>query len=100
MKHAPTGSTKRKAAPLSQGNTALQNTNLDYAPLANLVQANVNGQRMASKFLEELHSHYADPDTLYLAVKHILPEIGDIEALTTLRGFMRIIQKRIERSAP
>jgi hypothetical protein len=90
---------KKKAAGVGTV-AALKNVQLDYKPLANLVQANVNGQRMASSFLEDLHSHYADPDTLYLAVKNILPESKDIEALTTLRGFMRVLQKRIERSAP
>lgn len=99
MSRAPIGPTKTKAAGLDT-RAALENTQLDYAPLGTLVQANINGQRMASKFLEELHSQYADPDTLYLAVKATLSDANNIEALTTLRGFMRVIQKRIERSSP
>lgn len=99
MRAAPKEVDKIKAAGVGT-EAALKNADLNYAPLANLVQANMNGQRLASKFLEELHSHYADPDTVYLAVKQILNGPCDIETLTTLRGFMRVIQKRIERSAP
>jgi len=82
-----------------QPEATLQNVQLDYMPLADLVQANVNGQRRASILLAELHSHYADPDTLYLALKSILPDTLQMECLATLRGFARCLQKRLEAEA-
>jgi len=98
MSRALLASQKIKAVGLDT-RTALENTQLDYAPLATLVQANINGQRLASTALDEMQGHCADPDTLYLALKTIMPTSRDIEALTTMRGFMRILQKRIERTA-
>lgn len=80
-----------------QAESTLQNKSLDYTPLSNLIQANIDGQRAASNCLEAMRDHFADPDSLYLAVKALLPA-SDIEALTRLRGFMRICQKAIERA--
>ncbi|CAN5390650.1 hypothetical protein BH11PSE11_BH11PSE11_12320 [soil metagenome] len=87
-----------KKAPAATG-ASLLNTQLDYAPLGDLVQANIDGQRLASAAVADLHSHFADPDALYLSLKSVMPDIRDIEALTKMRGFMRIVQKCIERSA-
>lgn len=83
-----------------QAEATLKKSELDYAPLGNLVQANLTGQSLASTVLEGLQTHYGDPDSLYLALKSIMPESRDIEALTAIRGFMRRIQKALERSAP
>ena len=79
---------------------ALKNPTLDYAPMGDLVQANIDGQRTAADVLAQMKTHFADPDTLYLALKAIGPDCRDIRALTRMRGFMRILQKRIERSEP
>ena len=96
---APITETKKTKAAGAATPTALRNPNLNYAPLATLVQSNIDGQRLAGAFLEGLESYYCDSDGLYLAVKSMLSHGQDIEALTTLRGFFRIIQKRLERGA-
>jgi hypothetical protein len=88
---------KKKVAGVGTEAT-LKNTQLNYAPLGNLVQANLNGQRLAAYLIEELQGH-ADPDTLYLAIKSLQSDGQDMEALARLRGFARIIQKKLERSA-
>lgn len=82
-----------------QPEAALKNVQLDYTPLADLVHANIEGQRQASKFLVNIQSHYADPDALYLELKSMLPDSLQSECLATLRGFARGIQKRIEAEA-
>ncbi len=77
----------------------LQNAGLDYAPLDELVQANIDGQRRASNFLAGIQSYYAHPDTLYLELKSVLPDSLHSECLANLRGFARCIQKRLETSS-
>jgi hypothetical protein len=89
---------KTRAAGLDT-RAALQNTQLDYAPVANLIQANIDGQRLAKAFLSDLQNSYADPDAMYLAIKSIEGDGQHMEALATLRGFARILQKALERSA-
>ena len=79
--------------------TALKNPNLDYAPLADLVQWNIDGQRLAGTFLQGMNCQFFDCDALYFAVKLVTGDCLDTEALTTLRGFMRILQKRLERGS-
>ena len=76
---------------------ALKNVQLDYAPLGDLIQANIDGQRAAQDALQKLGASYADPDALYLAIKEVSPDARDIRALTRVRGFMRVLQKTIER---
>ena len=93
------GTQKTKAAGAGT-QAALKNTQLDYAPVGDLIQANIDGQALAGRVLADLSGHFADPDTLYLALKTLAPDSKDIVALTKMRGFMRILQKRIERSAP
>ena len=77
--------------------TALKNYNLNYAPLSDLVQANIDGMRLAADVLADLQNYFVDPDALYLALKEIGPDTRDTLALTRMRGFMRLIQKRLER---
>lgn len=89
---------KIKAAGLDT-RAALKNQQLNYAPISNLVQANLDGQRLAASSIDELQSSFADVDLLYLALKSLLPGSQDMEALARIRGFMRILQKSIERGA-
>ena len=93
------GAQKTKATGVSAP-AALKNSSLDYAPLASLVQWNINGQRQAGALLDSLQSFYADSDALYLAVKNIVSDGETTEALTALRGFLSVIQKAAERGAP
>jgi len=79
--------------------TALLNPQLDYAPLADLVQANLDGQRLAAARIADLKRFYADPDMLYLTVKSILPETLTAKQMAALRGLMRGLQKTLEVSA-
>jgi len=78
------------------GVASLKNIDLNYVPISSLVLANVNGQHMASTFINGLEDYYGDSDALYLAVTALLSGGRNIEALTTLRGFLRTIQKRLE----
>lgn len=77
---------------------AYENTHLDYLPIGDLVQLNIEGQQLAKDPIEQLQTRFVDPDLLYSTLKTILPATNDIAALTRVRGFMRILQKRIERS--
>lgn len=77
--------------------STLLNSDLHYEPLGNLVQANVDGHRAAATLLNELRSHFTDPDALFLAIKSLLPDCRNAETLATLRGFARCCQKQIER---
>jgi hypothetical protein len=90
--------TKTKAAGLD-ARAALENTQLDYAPLHSLVQANIAGQGRAAAAIDEIGACYADPDTLYLALKTLMPAATGIEVLAALRGFCRTTQKHIERGS-
>jgi hypothetical protein len=93
-----TESKKTKATGVSAP-AALLNNKLDYAPLGDLVQANIDGFRLAADAIEDLNTHFADPDALYLALKTIAPDTRDTLALTRMRGFMRALQKALSRSA-
>ncbi|WP_194720921.1 hypothetical protein [Noviherbaspirillum malthae] len=64
--------------------------------LAELVAANLKGQKQAKEFIEQVRTSYPDPDALYAELLALLPEFHDIEALTVTRGFLRIVQKRLE----
>ena len=98
MNSMTTGAIKTKAAGAGT-QAALENTQLDYAPLHELVQANIDGQRAAKEALAKIGGSFADPDALYLAIKAVSPETRDIRALTRMRGLMRILQTAIERGA-
>lgn len=76
---------------------ASQNTSQDdYAPSGNLIQAHIDGERIASAFLDDLRSHFADPDTLFHRIAMLHAGGKSSEALATLRGFCRKLQKRLE----
>ena len=92
--------TNNDKAPGTDAPAAPKNSSLDYSPLGDLVQANIAGQRLAADMLAELFGYFADPDTLDLALKTLAPDSHDIVALTRMRGFIRNLRKRIERSAP
>jgi hypothetical protein len=51
-------------------------------------------------FLAEVAAGHSDPDALFFTVISIVPKIvptpSDIVALTTLRGFLRPVQKVLE----
>lgn len=78
---------------------ALKNPDLKYGPMGALVQANIEGQRLASACLADLKRYYADPDLLYLTFKRILPESLSAEQRAALRGMCRGLQKRLENVA-
>jgi hypothetical protein len=67
----------------------------DYVPIADLVQANIDGQRLAAAFIDRLHSQYLDPDTLAVELLDILKT--DLIGNPRLRGFVRRLQKQLER---
>jgi hypothetical protein len=83
--------TKAEGTPIP---SALENVELNYAPLVRLAQANTNGQRIGTAALDQV---FGDLDCLYLPIKQAIPDSCDTETLATLRGFMRVLQKRIER---
>lgn len=68
-------------------------------PDSKLIQATINGQQSASTAVDRLRHHHSDPDALFLALNGLLPETSDLILLAGLRGFMRTVQKRLERAA-
>ena len=85
------GAHKRKAV-WGATRTALQNPQLQYAPITALVQANEAGSRQAAAVLADIHSGFAGEDALYLALKRIVG--GDIptKSLAELRAFAHRVQ--------
>ena len=64
--------------------------------LAELAQANVNGNDQAMQPLDQIKAGAADIDALYALVTSIIPPTDDLIVLATLRGAMRKVQKTLE----
>ena len=64
--------------------------------LGDQVAANISGQRAAHLALEQVRGHTAHPEALFVKAVSIQEEQG----AAALLGFMRVVQKAIERSQP
>lgn len=61
-----------------------------HRAVADAVSEALDGQRLASRFIDELRMTYADPDALYFALQ------AANASPARLRGFCRAVQKMLE----
>lgn len=61
-----------------------------HRAVADAVSEALDGQRLASRFVDELRMTYADPDALFFEMQ------GANTSPARLRGFCRAVQKMLE----
>ncbi|MFS0754474.1 hypothetical protein ABC383_07220 [Noviherbaspirillum sp. 1P10PC] len=71
----------------------------DNAPIQipDLSMAHMSGEQAAAAALDKVCHYYAHPDELYWALLPLIPKKLGVERMTNIRGFLRAIQKHLER---